>query len=1344
MTGDDNHDRDHPKTSNPSPSVPPLIKQIPHTVSSIKLPILKKGEYDIWAMKMEHYLSHTYYPIWQVIHNGNGPISVTTDTNGMIKVLPSKTVEEVVARERERKARNTLLMALPEDHLAKFHKMANAKEMWEAIKSKFGLHKGYDRFQTLLSQLKIHGAGVLHEDENQKFLRSLPSSWSQVALIMRTKPGLDTLSFDDPYNNLRVFKHDVKGITASSSNTQNVAFVSTDNTSSTNDVSTAYSVSSSISKTQKEGSSSYTNEVIHSFFANQSSAPQLDYDDLEQINDDDMEEMDLKWQVAIISMRIKKFHKRTGRTLQFDTKDLVGFDKTKVECFNCHKIWHFARDCRAKGNQDTRRKDVGYNGNKARDNCRRPAYQDDSKALVTIDGEDIDWSGHVEEDAQNYAMMAYSSSNLGSDNEVKSCSKTCKESYARLKKLYDEQRDKLGDPSVEITAYTLALKRLLNIQISANDKFGLGYGDYRYGSILSYENEVLQSVFINKESDLEDTLVNDRYAEGMHATSVDESDSKPSEYATYESDSSVETTTSMPEPVKNAPKVVCEPKVWTDAPIIEEENVKEIGTPNHSPKVEKQDRYGPNRKGLGFAFTRKACFVCVQDDPHRALKDKEIVDSRCSRHMTGNKAHLADYQEFKGGSVAFGGSNRRITSKGKIKAGKLDFEDVYYVEELQNYNLFSVSQMCDKKNKVLFTDTDLLSLDFKLPNENQKGKKHKASCKAKTMSFVNQPLQTLHMDLFRPTSVRSINHKTYCLVITDGFSRVLVTKPQNKTLYELFTGKGHAWMFDLDYLTNSMNYELVLVENQANKSLSPKEANNSAGTQANDDQGANSEEINLHEEHLVLPIWSAYSATIKSLGDKIEKTTDVKSCEKPVSQVEQIFLEELKKLKRQEKEANVAARKETSHENQDAYTNNTKVLNTVSKPLSAAGPSRAFNDGEPSYLDDHSMPHIEDIYASPSEGIFTDSSYDDEGVISQALEDESWVDAMQEELLQFKIPKSAFLYGTIDEEVYVTQLPCFVDPKFPNNVYKVVKALYGLHQAPRAWYSTLSSFLEKNGIIFGSTKKSWCDEFKELMKNRFQMSSMGELTFFLGLQVKQKEDGIFISQDKYVAEILKKFDFLSVKAASTPIETQKPLVKDEEAADVFQVTLKISHLQDMKRIFRRLILWQCKEQTTMATSTTKAEYFAAAHCCGQVLWIQNQLLDYGFNIMNTKIYIDNESTICIMKNPVFHSKTKHIKIRHHFIRDAYEKKLIQVLKIHTDDSVADLLTKAFDVSRIFECWSKHHTTNGHQFTMSNPHQELTSLEANSFCKELASPKQTAIGKDISNRFMAGSLPKTIW
>ncbi|GKB37595.1 ribonuclease H-like domain-containing protein, partial [Tanacetum coccineum] len=172
-----------------------------------------------------------------------------------------------------------------------------------------GLHKGYDRFQSLLSQLEIHGAGVSTEDANKKFLRSLPSAWSQVSLIMRTKPGVDTLSFDDL------------------------------DTNSTNEVSTAYCVPNlSGQNTKYEQTSSY------SLLANQSSCPQLDHEDLEQIDEYDLEEMDLKWQVAMISMRMKFFYKKTGRKLQFDAKEAVGFDKTKVECYNCHKIGHFARE----------------------------------------------------------------------------------------------------------------------------------------------------------------------------------------------------------------------------------------------------------------------------------------------------------------------------------------------------------------------------------------------------------------------------------------------------------------------------------------------------------------------------------------------------------------------------------------------------------------------------------------------------------------------------------------------------------------------------------------------------------------------------------------------------------------------------------------------------------------------------------------------------------------------------------------------------------------------------------------------------------------------------------------
>ncbi|GKB10620.1 hypothetical protein Tco_0844543 [Tanacetum coccineum] len=308
------------------------------TVSALKLPVLKTREYDLWSMRMEQYLTFTDHALYEVIVNGDSVSPVASASTGVEGPIPPKTTEQKLARKNELKAKSTLMLAIPDEHLLKFHACKDAKSLWEAIKnSQEGLDKTYDRFQKLISQLEIHGEVISQEDANLKLLRSLPSAWNNIALIMRNKFNLDTLSMDDLYNNLKVYKSKIKGKSSSIINSQNVAFVSLDNSSSTNEtVNNAHSVSAASSKDQAS-TASYVDDVMFSFFSNQSNAPQLDFEDLEQVDADDLKKMDLKWQVAMLTMRVKRFIKKTRRKIDLNDKETVGFNRTKVKCYNCYR-----------------------------------------------------------------------------------------------------------------------------------------------------------------------------------------------------------------------------------------------------------------------------------------------------------------------------------------------------------------------------------------------------------------------------------------------------------------------------------------------------------------------------------------------------------------------------------------------------------------------------------------------------------------------------------------------------------------------------------------------------------------------------------------------------------------------------------------------------------------------------------------------------------------------------------------------------------------------------------------------------------------------------------------------
>nr|GEX36423.1 hypothetical protein [Tanacetum cinerariifolium] len=307
----------------------------PQVVSAAKLPILNPNELDLWKMRIEQYFLMTDYSLWEVILNGDSPVP-TRLVEGVAQPVAPTTVEQKLARKNELKARGTLLMALPDKHQLKFNSHKDAKSLMEAIEKCFGgntkskkvqktllkqqfenfsgsssegLDQFHDRLQKLVSQLEIHRVSLSQEDVNLKFLRSLPSEWKTHTLIWRNKTDLEDKSLDDLFNSIKIYESEVKHSSSLGSDSHNLAFVSTTLADSINDsVSAAVNVSAvgaKLSASTIPNVDSLSNPIIYSFFASQSSSPQLDNEDLKQIDADDLEEMDLKWQMAMLTMRAR-------------------------------------------------------------------------------------------------------------------------------------------------------------------------------------------------------------------------------------------------------------------------------------------------------------------------------------------------------------------------------------------------------------------------------------------------------------------------------------------------------------------------------------------------------------------------------------------------------------------------------------------------------------------------------------------------------------------------------------------------------------------------------------------------------------------------------------------------------------------------------------------------------------------------------------------------------------------------------------------------------------------------------------------------------------------------------
>nr|GEU44758.1 putative ribonuclease H-like domain-containing protein [Tanacetum cinerariifolium] len=894
------------------------------------------------------------------------------------------------------------------------------------------LDQTFDKLQKLVSQLELLGEKFSQEDVNQKLLRSLSPEWNTHVVVWRNKADMDTMNIDDLYNNIKVYEPKLKGMSSSNSNTHNMAFLSFTNSSTNGVVNIAQAVNTtngvSTASTQVNAAFSIENlsdVVICAFLASQPNSPQLAHEDLEQIHPNDIEDIDLRWQMVMLTMRARRFLKKTGRKLIVNGNETLGFDMSK---------------------ESTKRS--------------VPVETHASTALVSCDGlGGYDWSDQAEE-GPNYVLMAYTSSRYENYNAVPS-------------------------------PYT--------------GNFMPPKPDSSYTSLDEF---AVKPIVENKSSEEETKAVR-----------------------------------------KN-----------NDAPIIEE---------------------------------------WVSHDEKE--NDKGVIDSGCSRHMTGNMSYLTHYEETDGGYVAFEWNPKggKITRKCTIKTGTKDETSgilksfITRIENLVDHKVKAevVNTACYVQNRVLVAKPHKKTL-YELFHGKFDGK-------ADEGFFVGYSLNSKAFRVFN--SRTRIVEENLHIKFSESTPNVV--------------GSGPDWLFDIDALTRIMNYEPIV-------------ADPSKGNECNDQE----KEDNVNSTNNVNTVSSTVNAVGKNKDNKLSFDLNMPA------------LEDVGTF-------------DFSNEDEDddivADINNIDTTIQVSPVLT----TRIHKD--------HHLDHvvIEDLHSQTRQ---MSKNLEKHGFVSSiqqrtnhkdlqnclfawflsqkepkkvihALKDPSWIEAMQEELLQFKNKNDArgivirnkarlvaqghtrrkddydevfapvtrieaiklFLAYASFKDFMVYQMDvksAFLYGKIEEEVGKIDKTLF----IKRHKGDILLVQVYVDDLIFGSTRKELCNAFERLMHEKFQMSSMGELTFFLGLQVKQKNDGIFISQDKYVAEILKKFGFTEVKNASTPIETKKPLLKDEDSEEVdvhmyrsiigslmylassrpdimfavcacarYQVNPKVSHLHAVKRIFRR-------------------------------------------------------------------------------------------------------------------------------------------------------------------------------
>ncbi|GJZ91665.1 uncharacterized mitochondrial protein-like protein [Tanacetum coccineum] len=416
-----------------------------HMVAASKVPMLKPGEFELWRMRIEQYIQMIDYALWEVIENG-ATLPKIAVVEGVEKVMPITSAEDKAQRRLEVKAR-TIEKRFGGNAATKKTQRNLLKQQYENITapSLEMPDQTFDRLQKLVSQLELLDEKLSQEDVNQKLLRSLSPEWNTHAVVWRNKADLEIMSMDDLYNNLKVYEPEVKGMSSS--------------------ITTAITQVNAVNSTNIDNLS---DAVICAFFASQPNSPQLVHEDLQQIHPDDMEEMDLRWKMAMLTMRARRFLRNTGRKLTVNGNETIGFDKSKVECYNCHKRGHFARECRAPRNQD----------NKNKESSRMSVLVEisTSTALVSCDGLGLEsMEEKLEFYKKNESVYVENINGLKWDIQVGEI--TIRELRKKLEKIQKE-KDSIQFNVDKFENASKSLNKLVECQIIDNCKKGLGYEKY--------------------------------------------------------------------------------------------------------------------------------------------------------------------------------------------------------------------------------------------------------------------------------------------------------------------------------------------------------------------------------------------------------------------------------------------------------------------------------------------------------------------------------------------------------------------------------------------------------------------------------------------------------------------------------------------------------------------------------------------------------------------------------------------------------------------------------------------------------------------------------------------------